>query len=312
MDPVAAITEAQARGEIATLYADIRATLGVPVVNLVWRHLATIEGALPWAWGAVRPAYRSGAVAAATARLKAGWRGRLPVLTPVPSEVLASLGMGAQARQAMAAVLSAYDRSNPMNFIALSALLAPGEAGSGDAAAGAPIDGPSDVPSDVPFDASAGASDPLEAPLPRLLALDEMAPATAALVLRLNDLGTVGSDIILASMYRHLAGSPGLLALIWAQLSGMTASGALQGATATVLALADEEARRVARVLGNGSTAGQHEPPSQPPQPSHPQGRAALADFLARIELPRMIAVTAILKAALVDPAPGQGATGAP
>ena len=68
MDPVAAITDAQARGEIAALYADIRATLGVPVVNLVWRHLATIEGALPWAWGAVRPAYRSGAVAAATAR----------------------------------------------------------------------------------------------------------------------------------------------------------------------------------------------------------------------------------------------------
>ena len=71
-DPVAAIGEADARGDIAELYADIRATLGVPVVNLVWRHLASIDGALPWAWQAVRPAYRSGAVSHHAERLKAG------------------------------------------------------------------------------------------------------------------------------------------------------------------------------------------------------------------------------------------------
>ncbi len=46
-DPLPAITEAQASGAIADLFADIRATVGVRVVNLVWRHLATMEGALP-------------------------------------------------------------------------------------------------------------------------------------------------------------------------------------------------------------------------------------------------------------------------
>jgi hypothetical protein len=47
-NPVPAITEAAATGETAAIFADIRQVLGVDVVNLIWRHLATIEGALPW------------------------------------------------------------------------------------------------------------------------------------------------------------------------------------------------------------------------------------------------------------------------
>src|SRR3546814_2598626 len=43
--------------DLAALYDDIRRTLNVPFVNLVWRHLATIPGALPWTWAAVRPLY---------------------------------------------------------------------------------------------------------------------------------------------------------------------------------------------------------------------------------------------------------------
>ena len=61
-DPFPAVAEAEATGETATLFADIRATVGVRVVNLVWRHLATLDGSLPWAWGAVKPLYLSGMV----------------------------------------------------------------------------------------------------------------------------------------------------------------------------------------------------------------------------------------------------------
>ena len=56
-DPIAAIPEAEATGDTAALFADIRATLGLPVVNLVWRHLATIPGGLPWTWDQVKPFY---------------------------------------------------------------------------------------------------------------------------------------------------------------------------------------------------------------------------------------------------------------
>ena len=44
-DPFPAVVEASATGETADLFADIRATVGVRVVNLVWRHLATLDGA---------------------------------------------------------------------------------------------------------------------------------------------------------------------------------------------------------------------------------------------------------------------------
>ena len=59
-DPFPAIAEAAATGQTAQLFADIRATVGVRVVNLVWRHLATVDGALPWAWAAVKPLYFHG------------------------------------------------------------------------------------------------------------------------------------------------------------------------------------------------------------------------------------------------------------
>ena len=59
-DPFPATAEVSAAGETAELFADIRATVGVRVVNLVWRHLATLDGALPWAWRAVKPLYLQG------------------------------------------------------------------------------------------------------------------------------------------------------------------------------------------------------------------------------------------------------------
>ena len=55
-DPVPAVIEA-ATGETAEIFADIRRVLGVEVVNLIWRHLATIPGALPCVWGMLRPLY---------------------------------------------------------------------------------------------------------------------------------------------------------------------------------------------------------------------------------------------------------------
>ena len=36
-EPVIAITEKEAQGPVADFYEDIRSTLGVPVVNLIWR-----------------------------------------------------------------------------------------------------------------------------------------------------------------------------------------------------------------------------------------------------------------------------------
>ena len=53
-DSVAAIPEADARGETAEIFADIRKVLGTSVVNLIWRNLATVPCALSWTWATVR------------------------------------------------------------------------------------------------------------------------------------------------------------------------------------------------------------------------------------------------------------------
>jgi hypothetical protein len=49
--------------------------------------------------------------------------------------------------------------------------------------------------------------------LPSLARLDELAPLTAQLVLRLNRIGAATPDPVLASMYRTLVRWPGSLAL---------------------------------------------------------------------------------------------------
>lgn len=235
-DPVAAITEADASGDIATLYADIRATLGVGVVNLIWRHLATIDGALPWAWGAVRPLYAEGIIEAEAERLRE--RMRLLDLPRVPSEVLASVGIDATALGGVKTVLATYDRSNTMNLLALSALLASLD---GNVASGVQV--------------AAGRAGGAEAAMPKLLTEADVAPETWALVLRLNMLGERDEGRVLASMYRHLAHWPGVLSLAWTMLSPADADGSLSGAIADNLATAKARARALASRLKASSAA---------------------------------------------------------
>ncbi|MGE0423153.1 MAG: hypothetical protein AB7O88_12860 [Reyranellaceae bacterium] len=226
-DPVAAIAEADASGEIAALYADIRATLGVGVVNLIWRHLAAIDGALPWAWSAVRPLYAEGIIEAEAERFRE--RMRLPDLPRVPAEVLSAVGLDAAALAGARTVLATYDRSNPMNLMALSALLAG-------------LDG------HVATGGQPGAGRPggVEGALPKLLSEADLAPETWALVLRLNMLGERDEGRVLASMYRHLAHWPGMLGLIWALLAPVDADGTLGSLISDNLATAKARARVLA------------------------------------------------------------------
>ena len=87
-DPIPAVGEAAATGEIAEIFADIRRVLGVEVVNLIWRHLATLPGGLPWAWETLRPLYADGTLAAEARLLHEQLT--LPRLRPFPPELLAA------------------------------------------------------------------------------------------------------------------------------------------------------------------------------------------------------------------------------
>lgn len=208
-DPVPAISEADATGETATLYADIRATLGVPVVNLIWRHLAVIPGALPWAWESLKPLYASGAVTAQAVALRDGLQ--VPVLLGLSGPVLASAGLSAEDLARIDMIQRSYERSNAMNMIALGALLAR-------------LENSPATPGDNP--GTPDGAEPVDGEMPLLLSLDQMAPPVRALVEDINRIG--GRDEILASMYRHLAHWPAYLALIHTLIAPFAADGRLE------------------------------------------------------------------------------------
>lgn len=220
-DPFPAVTEASATGQTAELFADIRATVGVRVVNLVWRHLASFDGALPWAWGAVKPLYLAGIAD------KSAQDFRTTMIVPR----LASLA-GAQPA-GVDAVLTSYDHSNMINFFALGALVASlrGEV----AAAGNAEGGPRPPSPDLP--------------LPPLISEGDVGPQTWARVLRLNSFADRPEPLILASMYRHLAHWPPFLERLETVLEPLQADGSLVQAVNANKAAAAERCRVVARAI---------------------------------------------------------------
>ncbi|MCW5733804.1 MAG: hypothetical protein KIS73_06750 [Enhydrobacter sp.] len=219
-DPFPAVSEAAATGETAELFADIRATIGVRVVNLVWRHLATIDGGLPWAWSAVKPLYVEGMVDRAAARFRENMS--LPVLGP----------LGGEQPKSVDDVLATYDHSNTINLFALGALVAWLRGDIADE--GLPEGGPRLPAPDVV--------------LPKLASAEDVAPETWALVLRLNRFGDP-RQIILASMYRHLAHAPAFLQQLEITLSPVEADGSLAHGIAANRVEAYARAKVLARAI---------------------------------------------------------------
>mgnify|MGYP000940811934 CR=1 FL=1 len=112
-EPVIAITEKEAQGPVADFYEDIRSTLGVPVVNLIWRHLATIPGSLEWCWTSLKPSYESGAVDVEASILKE--KVCASVDTTVTKFCLESAGLSDADVHSIKIVLNSYYRSKAMN-----------------------------------------------------------------------------------------------------------------------------------------------------------------------------------------------------
>ena len=204
-DPIPAISESEATGLIAEIYADIRRVYRVGVVNLIWRHLATIPGGLPWVWSTIRPLYANGTVGREAAALRAALS--FPELPPWPTVVLSSAGLQDEDIAGIRTVLAAYDRTNAMALIAFLAVQF--------------RLGRVSPPVEVVVSAAVpvSAEPERELSLPPMLALSDMSPSTAEVVLAINRLGAMHREPILASMYRHLAHWPAYLALVWTVLA---------------------------------------------------------------------------------------------
>jgi len=235
-DPVPSIGEAEATGEIAELYADIRETLGMSFVNLIWRNLASIPGGLRWTWETMKPLYANGEVYVEADALRDGQD--LPPVPRFSGAALRSVGVGADDETAIRSALLGYDRGNPLNIVSFSAVMARlnGEAP------------PTSPPARQPPPQSTATS-----PAPAMLNFEQMPPHVAEMVRAVNLIGARGkARDVQVSLPRNLAHWPGFLALYYCALQPLHDDGSLLAAIDAVLS--DGRRRGVAVSGALGST----------------------------------------------------------
>lgn len=284
IDPIPAIREEDAQGEIADVFADLRASLNVPFVNLIWRHLAMIPGGLEWTWALVKPLYASQASAAAAGDLRG--MVRLPDLEPVPGYAWDAAGIEAGARATILRMVGDYNHANSVNLLAMlvarSVLRGEAEGEDAPSAAAAPT-----------------AFAPVVA-TPGLPALSELSPPVLRLVRDLDGLGRLGDNDAIASLYRHLAHWPPYLAMARTALMPLHRSGSL----------AAEQRRLIEAAQRHAAGLAQHAARVPPLEPGA-AGRALPAvEAFTRLMIGRMIVMGTALQrlvAVQVDGSPPAG-----
>ena len=222
-DPVSAITEEEAAGQIAEIFADIRDTMGIPLLTSIWRTLVSVDGGLEAVWAAAKPLYLSGFPQLALASIATS--DDLPVPKPLLAGQLESAGLTSEDITSVRAIVSAYNRSNGMNMLALSCLLAKPH--------GDPLPKPK-IENVIHWP-----------PIPRLLPQNEIEPDVWRLLLEINKFGAV-EDGALAPLWRHLARWPGFLSILHDVFVPLQRSGDLSKSVQRVHEVSGELAARMA------------------------------------------------------------------
>jgi hypothetical protein len=173
--------------------------LGLPIVNLVYRHLAAAPGRLEATWRELRPNLVDSAIDAAAEQLA----GVAPVdVAPLPVAALAAVGVGAAELAGAVATLDAYNHANPRNLLAIVALL--GSVPGGGARSERPV----------------GTTRP---PLSPFLPMADLRTIDGAALVLLEEMARPfsrpGQDVLVPGLFRHFAHNPPFLALLWSALS---------------------------------------------------------------------------------------------
>ncbi len=234
-ESVPSIFESEATGRVAEIYADIRQVLGTTIVNLIWRNLATIPGALEWTWITAKPLYLGPAPAYAEAVRRAI---DLPVVPSFSRDTLAAAGLSNDDVARIRDILDGYHYTNALALVALSALVMHFEPTRQDTV----------KPSD-------GAPRPPGVKLPELPPMQSLRPEVVRLIEELNGFGEDTDKSLIASMYRHLGYWPTYLSLVRTMLKPLETNGQLHTLTRSI--------RDLARSHGSGLA--QHLRPSTPP-----------------------------------------------
>lgn len=270
IESVLSVSEAAATGEIAAIYSDIRNTLGTSVVNLIWRNLATMPGALQWTWSAVRPLYIGPAARHAEAIRSAL---DLPKVPPLSADALSAAGIDRPALKDICTILDSYHHTNALALVVLCALLEHYDPGPAVAV----------QPSDT-------ASPATHTELPPLPAMASLPPDVQRLIEELNQFGADPAPLLIASMYRHLAYWPPYLAMVRTLLAPAQADGSLNALTRSARALGRAHGHILSRQL------------DPPHPPSSMQDALASCRLFVEHSIARMTGICAVIRRA--TPAP--------
>ena len=201
----AEIHEGDAPAEIARLYARLRDAVGIPVVNLIWRHAATLPGVLAWMVETAENVMRSAAVRSEREAMLG-----MGDATGFADFVTAARTQPERDQAILRLMVDTYNRGNLTNLQVLTALR--------QVIAGAPMGG-----APLTLDALPPPMLPALAAQPKLAALPWAVAAEVRALAALHQ----GIGDATPSLYLHLALMPELLAPLHAALAPGFASGAI-------------------------------------------------------------------------------------
>jgi len=261
------LSERDAVGEKAAIYAEMKRLGGVPMVALIFRHLATIPGGIEWAWGAIGPAWREGRLQ------EAAWRiareAPLEPLAAIPREALDALGVDDAGLVEIRAVIEAYNRANPENMLSMLCLL---RLLGGARAAVSPAP-------------RAWTPPPALAPLVPMVDVASMPAGVAALLELVAAPGNAGGPRVVQSLYRHFGHRPAFLALAVTLLRQRFDDGSIDRSVASIVASMNAAADSIARGL--------------PSPPAPDASISAVCERFSSAVIPQMIVVGSLLSRAL-------------
>lgn len=273
---LAELREADATGDIAAIYEQIRRLWAVRYVSSLQRHLATRPGWLEWTWAAVGPVFATGAAQAAAWRAAGGLA--VPRLAPISRDVLAVWGVDAGGEATIRAACASFVRVSPVNLVLAGLLrrLLDGERPAGRN--GTP---------------AAWTPPPALGPLPALADPATLPGAERAVLALLGT--TVGDQVFVPGLYRMLAAWPAFLAHVATVLRPHLDDVATRAAGQRLLAAVDAEIPRLFAALPPRPAR-----PAMPAAAEFPAVRAALDTY--RKTSPEMVVFGRMLGDSLPNP----------